>query len=313
LNECTTFNGQASQRCDYAISIGTLRFAPGEASKTVAVPIVDDVYAEGNENFTFTLSSPTGGALGQLTSAVVTIQENDTTTGLVNPINGSDFFVRQHYIDFLGREPEPAGLIGWRDRLNNCAPGDISCDRIEISSAFFRSPEFQDRGFFIYKFYPTVGRVPLFEEFMPDFAKVSGFLTGAEIEANKVAYASEFVSRPEYQAKYGGLGNDAFVDALCNTVGLPNHPSKAGWKAGLNAGSLTRPQVERQLVDSAEMSGKFFTEAFVVMQYFGYLRRSADASYTAWITTMNTNPANYRVMINGFLNSVEYRKRFGPG
>jgi len=81
----------------------------------------------------------------------------------------------------------------------------------------------------------------------------------------------------------------------------------------LNAGSLTRPQVERQLVDSAEMSGKFFTEAFVVMQYFGYLRRSADASYTAWITTMNTNPANYRVMINGFLNSVEYRKRFGPG
>src|SRR6185295_16869026 len=128
-------------------------------------------------------SSPTGGALGQLTSAVVTIQENDTTTGLVNPINGTDFFIRQHYIDFLGREPEPAGLQGWRDVLNNCAPGNTACDRIEVSSAFFRSPEFQDRGFFIYRFYPTIGKIPIYSEFVPDFAKVSGFLSPAELEA----------------------------------------------------------------------------------------------------------------------------------
>jgi hypothetical protein len=188
----------------------------------VAVPIVDDVYAEGNENFTFALSSPTGGALGQITSAVVTIQENDTTTGLVNPINGSDFFVRQHYIDFLGREPEPAGLIGWRDRLNGCPPGDISCDRIEISSAFFRSPEFQDRGFFIYKFYPTVGRVPLFEEFMPDFAKVSGFLTAAELEANKVAGERDLCHDPSIRRP------PASGMMLCRCAvqyrSLPDHP-----------------------------------------------------------------------------------------
>jgi hypothetical protein len=313
LNECATFNGQASQRCDYALSIGTLRFAAGESSKTVAVPIVDDVYAEGNENFTFTLSNPTGGVLGQLTSAVVTIQENDATTGLINPLNGTDFFVRQHYIDFLGREPDPAGLIGWRDLLNNCAPGNTSCDRIEVSSAFFRSPEFQDRGSFIYRFYPTIGKVPLYEEYTPDVAKVSGFLTTGELEANKAAFANEFVARPAFQAMYGGLGNDAFVDALCNTVGLPNHPGKGFWKNSLNTGSMTRAQVERGLVESNEMAQKYFTEAFVLMQYFGYLRRSADASFTAWITTMNANPNNYRVMINGFLNSVEYRKRFGPG
>lgn len=312
LVDCNQNNGAASQRCDYAISLGTIRFAPGEASKTVTIPIVDDVYAEGNENFTFALSSPTGGTLGQITSAIITIQDNDATTGLVNPINGTDFFVRQHYIDFLGREPEPAGLIGWRDRLNNCAPGDTSCDRIEVSSAFFRSPEFQDRGLFIYRFYPTIGKIPLYDEYMPDVAKVSGFLSDAELEANKAAFANEWVARPAFVARYGGLSNDAFVDALCNTVGLPNHPSKAFWKNSLNAGSLTRAQVVRSLVESTDMANKYFTEAFVIMQYFGYLRRSADISYQAWITTMNANPANYRVMINGFLNSVEYRRRFGP-
>ncbi len=54
------------------------------------------------------------------------------------------------------------------------------------------------------------------------------------------------------------------------------------------------------------------TEAFVIMQYFGYLRRSADISYLNWIQTMNSNGGDYRVMINGFLNSQEYRQRFGP-
>jgi hypothetical protein len=312
LIDCDQNNGAASQRCDYAISLGTVRFAPGEASKSVTIPIIDDVYAEGNENFTFALSSPTGGSLGAINSAIITIQDNDATTGLVNPINGADFFVREHYIDFLGREPEPAGLIGWRDRLNNCAPGDVNCDRIEISSAFFRSAEFQDRGLFIYRFYPTIGKIPLYDEYVPDVAKVSGFLSTADLEANKVAFSNEWVARPAFAARYNTLGNDAFVDSLCNTVGLPSHPSKQFWKNSLNAGSLTRAQVVRGLVESAEMAGKYYTEAFVIMQYFGYLRRSADISYQAWITTMNANPANYRVMINGFLNSAEYRRRFGP-
>lgn len=312
LIECNQNNGSASQRCDYAIAVGTVRFAPGEATKSLTIPIIDDAYAEGNENFNFFLGNPIGGTLGGIPTAVITIQDNDATTGLVNPINGNDFFVRQHYVDFLGREPEPAGLIGWRDRLNNCAPGDLNCDRIEISSAFFRSAEFQDRGLFTYRFYPTIGKIPLYEEYVPDVAKVSGFLTAAELEANKAAYANEFVARAAFQARYGGLGNDAFVDALCNTVGLPNHPLKAFWKASLNAGTFTRAQVVRSLVESVEMAGKYFTEAFVIMQYFGYLRRTADASYLAWVTTMNANPANYRVMISGFLNSLEYRRRFGP-
>jgi hypothetical protein len=48
------------------------------------------------------------------------------------------------------------------------------------------------------------------------------------------------------------------------------------------------------------------------MQYFGYLRRDPDAFYLDWIGIMNRNPANYRGMVDGFMNSAEYKLRFGP-
>src|SRR5688572_10230110 len=95
-----------------------------------------------------------------------------------NSIDCTDFFVRQHYLDFLGREPDPPGFSGWQNIVNNCGTTvQQPCDRIEVSSAFFRSPEFQGRGYYIYRFYSAVARVPIYEEFLPDFGKVRGFLT----------------------------------------------------------------------------------------------------------------------------------------
>jgi hypothetical protein len=312
LNNCNIINGIASSRCDYATSIGTLRFAAGETSKTISIPVVDDNFAEGNEIFTLTLSNPTGATLGSNTTATITITDNANTTG--NPIDSVLFFVRQHYIDFLGREPDSFGFRGWQDILNNCASGDTRCDRIEVSAGFFRSSEFQERGYFTYRFYTVaLGRKPDYVEFMPDLAKVSGFLTEAEKEANKVAFADEFMARTAFKTKYDSTLNNptAYVDALLSTAGLPNHPSRAGWIAGLTNGQLTRARVLRELAESAEAYDKFYTEAFVVMQYFGYLRRDPDKFYLDWIQIMNQDKSNYRNMVNGFMNSTEYRARFG--
>ncbi len=311
LNACASVTGNASSRCDYAISIGTLRFAAGEASKTIYIPIVDDNITDGNETFTITLSNPSGATLGSNTSATVNITDNANTAG--NPIDTAEFFIRQHYIDFLGREPEPSGLAGWLNVYNNCGiTVQQPCDRIEISSAFFRSEEFQNRAYFVYRFYSAVGKIPLYEGFMPDFAKVSGFLSAQDLEANKVAFVNEFMTRSDFQTKYGALTDPtSYVDALLQTVGLSNHPQRDFWIASLTNGSLTRAQVLRAVVESGEVYQKYYNEAFVIMQYFGYLRRSADISYLSWIQTMNSNGGDYRVMINGFLNSQEYRDRFG--
>jgi len=248
---------------------------------------------------------------------VVTARFLGDPTACPNPIDCNEFFIRQHYRDFLGREPDPDGLAGWMNILNNCGITVAQpCDRIEVSSAFFRSPEFQGRGYFIYRFYPTIAKVPIRSEFMPDFGRVSGFLTDAELETAKATFVTDFMARSEFQNRYASTFNNpaAYVDALLDTVGLPNHPLRQTWINSLsgNNSPATRAQVLRSLVESTEVYQKYYHEAFVLMQYFGYLRRTADAAYLNWIQTMNQNGGDYRVMINGFLNSSEYRQRFGP-
>lgn len=227
-------------------------------------------------------------------------------------IDDSDFFIQQHYIDFLGRMPEPGGFQGWMDIMNNCASGNILCDRVEVSSAFFRSEEFQQRRYFVYRFYSTaLGRIPLYAEFIPDARRVSGFQDAAQLEASKVQFINDFMARAEFRNKYDALtAPTAYVDALLQTVGIPNHAGRQAWIDGLTNATMTRAQVLRAISESSEVYNKFYNEAFVIMQYHGYLRRDADISYLQWIQTMNSNGGDYRVMINGFVNSLEYRGRF---
>jgi len=80
---------------------------------------------------------------------------------------------------------------------------------------------------------------------------------------------------------------------------------------------ITRGRALRELLESPEISQAFFNEAFVVVAYFAYLRRDPDALYLDWIAKLNNPPAGqsyedtYREMIGGFINSLEYRARFG--
>src|SRR5207247_8403307 len=120
LTPSYTFNGTASPRCDFIYTLGTLTWAAGDAtSKTFSVAIVDDSYAEGNETFRVSLSNPTGASLGTPSIASVTITDNETVDG-PNPIDNTNFFVRQQYIDFLGREPDSFGFNSWVNGINNC-------------------------------------------------------------------------------------------------------------------------------------------------------------------------------------------------
>ncbi|MDT4966860.1 MAG: hypothetical protein QOJ64_1597, partial [Acidobacteriota bacterium] len=61
-------------------------------------------------------------------------------------------------------------------------------------------------------------------------------------------------------------------------------------------------QVLRAISETGEVYQKYYNEAYVIMQYHGYIRRDADISYMQWIQTMNNNGGDYRVMINGFVN-----------
>ncbi|HEV2765569.1 MAG TPA: Calx-beta domain-containing protein, partial [Pyrinomonadaceae bacterium] len=147
--EYITEDGDASQRFDYNLTLGTLRFEPGEREKTVTVILTDDVYDEPNEQFVFILFSPQGASLVNSNFAVVTINDNDTATlpsPVKDPTFSSEFFVRQHYVDFFNREPDAPGLAFWKGQIDECesrpeAERERCRDlrRVNVSAAFFQS------------------------------------------------------------------------------------------------------------------------------------------------------------------------------
>jgi len=319
--------GTSYARCDYATSIDTVTFAAGDsAPKTITIPLVDDAHVEGAETFQVRLTGAQGAVLGAVETATVTINDNDAA-GQTNPIFDNGFFVRMQYLDFLSREPE-AGEP-WTNVLNKCSDvnNNPACDRLTVSSAFFRSTEFQLKGLYVYFFYrATLNRRPTYDEIITDMRSITG-ITPEEVYQKRAAYAEAFIARQQFNLLYGGLSNQAFVDALLRRYSLqqittedPAAPDGAAQVTltrqqlvdGIAAGTLTRAQVVRSLVQSNEAEAAEYNGAFVAMQYYGYLRRVPDNNgFNNWLTYLNANPTDYRTMVKGFATSVEYQLRFG--
>jgi hypothetical protein len=74
----TTSGGTAIDGQNYLSTAGTLTFGPGVASKTFAVPILDNLGHQGPRTVNLALSSPSGGLLGATATAVLTIADVDT-------------------------------------------------------------------------------------------------------------------------------------------------------------------------------------------------------------------------------------------
>jgi Calx-beta domain len=319
LASCSANSGVASERCDYATSVGTARFTAGQSVATFTIPIVNDTLVEGDENFTVTLSSPSGVALGSPPTSTVTIIDNDSAPPSPTPIDGIPFFVTQQYIDFLGRLPDSTGFANWVGTLNGCPNGGFGefdnpgCDRVHVSAGFFLSPEFQGRGYFAYRFYEVaLDRRPAYAEFVPDMALVGGPQSPESEVLSKATYTEAWTQRPEFKSRYDSLSNSAYVNALEANAEVAVSNKQALIDA-LNGGQMNRGQVLRNIVESQPVSDRFFIRAFVAMQYFGYLRRDPDAvGFQNWVNTLNADPSNFRHMIFGFLFSTEYRQRFGP-
>ena len=341
-NDTRTMQSVAFARCDYATSVDVLRFAAGETQKNIVISIINDVHVEGNETFRITLSLPSAAppgsqttepagpaSLGAQSTTTVTIIDDDNVTPTANPINQNQFFVRQQYLDFLSREPEPEGFNAWVGVLNRCpnVENDPSCDRIEVSASFFRSAEFQFKGYFVYLFYRvSLNRRPRYDEIIPDMRRVTG-ATGDEVIAKRRAFSEAWIERQEFKSAYDSLTNAAFVDTLLGRYSItsittpdPANPegttkvtlSRNDLVNRLESRQLTRAQVLRAIIQSNEVDRAEYNGAFVAMQYYGYLRREPEQEgYAAWLRVINRGES-YRVMVNGFMNSAEYKQRFGP-
>jgi Concanavalin A-like lectin/glucanases superfamily/Calx-beta domain/Right handed beta helix region/Domain of unknown function DUF11/Domain of unknown function (DUF4214) len=317
-----TSDGTATERTDFMPVYGGVTFGPGETQKTVSIPLIDNGYGPGSgaqRSFNFTIGNAVGGALQMPNVATITINNNDPTDSAPNPLNDASFFVRQQYLDFLSREPDTVGFANWVATLGPCPNGGFGefdnpgCDRVHVSAGFFLSEEFRIRGYWAYRFYEVgLDRRPTYTEFVPDMEQVGGTQSPESEAISKATYIEEFVLRTEFQNRYAGFSNTAYVNALETNAEITLSNKQALIDA-LNGGTKTRAQVLREIVESQAVEDRFFIRSFVAMQYFGYLRRDPDTTgYNNWVTTLTNDPGNYRHMIFGFIYSLEYRQRFGP-
>jgi len=308
-----TVNGSASNRTDYTYHFGTLGFGPGENSKTFTVLFTDDAFIEQDETLSITLSNPTGGALGSLNTATLIIRDNDSAQPAVNPIDNARFFVNQHYLDFLNRAPDPAGLDYWTNEITSCG-NNLACLRARrnaVSAAFFVEAEFQESGFFVYRLYrASFGVLPTHRQFIVDRSRVVG---GPTLESDKTALANNFVMRDEFRARYpDSLTPDEFVNLLFDTAALVPFTAERQQLADDMRNGKTRAQVLREVIEIAEFRAREYNTAFVLMQYFGYLGRDPEPEgFAFWLDVVNNRePNNYRGMVCAFITSAEYQLRF---
>ncbi len=337
-----TTNATASDRSDYEAAAGTVQFAAGETQQSITVFIVDDSYVESPETFNITLSSPVGCTLGSTPAATATITSDDVVS-TPNPFLDPEFFVRQHYLDFFNREPDSGGLAFWKNEITSCGANTacIEVKRINVSAAFYVSIEFQETGYLVYRMYKagyaSAEPVPVrLADFLPDTQQIGkGVVVGVgdwqtKLNNNKVAFAQDFVSRPAFVVEHPtSLTPAQFVDALFANGGVT--PSAADRTAAINefSGAPTttdtaaRARALRLVAENPTLASQEFRKAFVLMQYFGYLRRNPNdppeigldySGYNFWLGKLNQFNGNYiqAELVKAFITSDEYRLRFGP-
>lgn len=257
-----------------------------------------------------------------------------------NPIDNTRIFIRQHYYDFLNRQPDQPGWDFWVGTIDSCGsdPGCIEVKRINASQAFFESIEFQETGYYVYRLnkisFSTftsengfTGPNPRMEQFFLDQKKVGqGVIVGnpgweALLNQNKAAFADEWVLRSRFQSEYPvSMTNEQFVDKLYLTAGVSDPATRNAMVNGLNSGTETRGSVVKTVALSSAVGGNqqlFFNPAYVLMQYFGYLRRNPDDApdgnlngFNFWVGQLNSGVKTPFDMVNAFISSPEYRGRF---
>ena len=277
------------------------------------------------------------------------------TNLLPNPIDTAANLVIQHYRDFLSREADPDGLDFWTKQITSCG-ADAQClevARINVSASFFLSIEFQQTGYLVERIYktaygdatgtstfPSTHQLPVpivrFDEFLRDTQRIGqGVIVLAPgweqlLESNKQLHTTEFVQTARFVTAFQTtMTPEQFVDQLNTRAGNVLSATERTTAINLFGGAATsgnttaRAQAVRLVAEDTDLYNAEFNRAFVLAEYFGYLRRNPNdapeatrdyTGYDFWLTKLNQFNGNYinAEMVKAFLSSLEYRNRFGP-
>lgn len=332
INSATAGNGviggHIAAEDGAALSSATVKLSGTQSRKTITNASGDYRFdqVESNGFYTVTPShpiynfSPASHSFSQIGEKTEAVFSAASTGAQLNPLDTAEYFVRQQYVDLLGREPEESGFNYWSDRILECGPEQacLSARRRDVAAAFFIEAEFQQTGSFIYKIYKgALGRPPLYAEYSIDRQQVVG---GVNLETARQRFTEGFVQRSEFVGRYQSQTTaESFVDALLRSVqqasGVDLSSERDQLLRRYNSGgnlNQSRSLVLRGLTESTAFDRSEYNAAFVLGEYFGFLRRDPEREgYDFWLDVLrNREPGNFGGMVCAFITSAEYQLRF---
>jgi len=219
-----------------------------------------------------------------------------------SPLDDAAFFVRQQYLDFAGREPNAEVLAAYVARLKNCKREDVSCKRENISLEILRNSDFFEDGSLIFRLYQIAfERPPRYDEFKSDLAALRD-------GQSRARFVDAFVGRAEFVNRYSGMSDQDYAMKLHEQTegSLPDSTRQT-----ISTDGKSRAEILLNVANNPGVTQKFTNRAFVTLHYFGYLGRDPDApGFANWLQTIDRT-GNFQQVTSGFVNSVEYRQRFG--
>jgi arylsulfate sulfotransferase len=315
-------DGTASHRTDYTITSGLLGFAAGETSKTLSILLTNNAYPDGSRTVNLNLSNPhgAGATLGALNTALLIITDDDTAQPTTNPVDDAQFFVRQLYADFLNRAPDNGGLDYWTNEISKCG-SDAQCihdRRVGVADAFFFEPEFQHTGAFIYRLYKAaLGPNPTYAQFVSYRGLV---VAGPDLEQSKTDFTRSFVQNAAFLEEYPQtLTKEQFVDRMLLVVKNYSHLDLSAQRNALldlyDGTDNGRAAILKYVAESQTFVDAEYNNSFVLMEYFGYLRRDPEPEgFAFWLSKVNQFPLRdagiQHAMACSFITSAEYQTRF---
>ena len=215
--------------------------------------------------------------------------------------NSDESFVRQQYVDFLGRSGDSAGIIFWTNLVKN---GTIY--RADVIDNFVFSAEFQS-------VIAPVSRLYLaYYKRLPD---TDGLKYWIEQKINGMTLndmSQHFADAAEFKSTYGTLSDEEFVKLVYQNV-LNRSADQSGlnyWKGLLVDKTLVRGSVMTGFSESEENKKLTINNIRVISFYYGMLRRAPEESgYNYWVLQFSNGIAA-NALLNAFYLGDEYQGRF---
>jgi hypothetical protein len=244
---------------------GTVFFAVGETSKTIAVSVTGDGIVEFDEDFSINLSSPSSGlalatasAAGRIVNDDAIVGVGDRRSGIIPGSSGDEVIVGLSAIDtmvfmstrdnyIIDRGP---GVITVTSRsTNEGTDALIDVERLRFSDGVLAFDLGGNAGQAYRLYQAAFARTP-------DAAGLTYQINAMDTALSLQQVAGNFIASPEFQGRYGSpstVTDAEFVTLLYNNV-LGRDPDQAGYDyhtASLAAG-LARAQLLVQFSESSE-------------------------------------------------------------